>query len=138
MKPAAIKKFDMLYLGSLAVSVLSVALVFDTMVQISNDQLAAQGLEPMGGGILIAGLAFWVIIALALWFLVSKLRIEFVKYLLALFAVYSVFTMAVGGAGEGPMLNLILGWISSVMSLAAVYFLFTAEAKAWFAEKRAG
>ena len=138
MRPAAIKKFDMLYLGSLVISVLGVLLNFDTMVEISNDQLMAEGLEPMGSGILIAGLAFTVIITLALWFLVSRLRIEFVKYILALFAAYGVYTMVVGSTAEGPMLNLVLGWASTIMSVAAVYFLFTPEAKAWFAEKRGG
>ena len=136
MKPAAIKKFDLLYLGSVAVSLLGVLMVFDTMVEISNDELAAQGIAPMGQGFLIAGLAFWIFISLALWFLVSKLRIEFVKYVLALFAAYGVYTAAMGSGGEAPVVTVIISWISTMMTVGAVYFLFTPEAKAWFAQKR--
>ena len=136
MKPAAIKKFDMLYLGSLGVSILGAVLTFDDLVAVSDDQLALEGLPAMGGGVLIAGLAFTIAITVALWFLVSKLRIEFVKYILALFAAYGVYSMAMGSTAEVPMINLLIGWISTIMTVAAVYFLFTPEAKAWFAEKR--
>ena len=136
MKPAAIKKFDLLYLGSVAVSLVGVLLVFDTMVEISNDELAAQGIAPMGQGVLIVGLAFWFFIALALWFLVSKLRIEFVKYVLALFAAYGIYAAAMGSGGEAPMVSVIISWISTILTVGAVYFLFTPKAKAWFAEKR--
>ncbi|MXO96852.1 hypothetical protein GRI34_10545 [Erythrobacter aquimaris] len=136
MKPAAIKKFDFLYIGSMVVSVLGAVLSFDDLVAISDDQLATEGLPAMGSGVLLIGLAFTIVITLALWFLVSKLRIEFVKYILALFAAYSIFSVAMGSSAEVPMTNLLIGWVSTIMSVAAVYFLFTPEAKAWFAEKR--
>ena len=41
-----------------------------------------------------------------------------------------------GGLLSG--LNLVFTLIGNVMTLAAIYFLFQPDAKAWFAEKRGG
>ncbi|WP_369026410.1 hypothetical protein [Qipengyuania sp. RANM35] len=136
MKPASVKKFDMLYLGSVAVGLVGVALNYGNIVDAANAEMAAQGLEAtMGGGVIVVSLLFGVVISLALWFLVSVLRIEMVKWIIALFTGWSVVSyIASFDSRMDP--SIISGLVSTVMTVAAIYFLFQPDAKAWFAEKR--
>ncbi|QPC98761.1 hypothetical protein [Qipengyuania soli] len=136
MKPASVKKFDMLYLGSVAVGLVGVALNYGNIVDAANAEMAAQGLEAtMGGGVIVVSLLFGVVISLALWFLVSVLRIEMVKWIIALFTGWSVVSYIVSFDSRMD-LSIISGLVSTVMTVAAIYFLFRPDAKAWFAEKR--
>ena len=137
MKPASIKKFDMLYLGSIVVGLIGFALNYGDLVETTNAELAAAGVEGMAGGIMIGSLIFGIVINLALWFLISGLRIEFVKWILVLFAAWALFSLA-ATFGLLSGLNLVFTLIGNVMTLAAIYFLFQPDAKAWFAEKRGG
>ncbi|WP_226699655.1 hypothetical protein [Qipengyuania gaetbuli] len=137
MKPASIKKFDMLYLGSIVVGLIGFAFNYGDLVETTNAELAAAGVEGMGGGIMIGSLIFGIVINLALWFLISGLRIEFVKWILVLFAAWAIFSLATTfGLLSG--LNLVFTLVGNLMTLAAIYFLFQPDAKAWFAEKRGG
>jgi len=137
MKPASIKKFDMLYLGSIVVGLIGFAVNYGAIADQANAQLAAAGAEGMGSGIMIGGLLLGVAISLALWFLVSVARIELVKWILAVFTAWSVLSLLRGAGSElTGSLNLVFGVIGTVLNVAAIWFLFQPDAKAWFAEKR--
>lgn len=137
MKPASIKKFDVLYLGSIVIGLIGFAINYASISQLANAELAAAGAEGIGAGVLIGGLMFGIAISLGLWFLVSVMRIEFVKWILALFAAYSVLSLLMSlGTEMGGGLNLVFGVLSTLVSIAAIWFLFQPDAKAWFAEKR--
>ena len=137
MKPSSIKKFDMLYLGAVVVGLIGFAVNYGAISERANADLAAAGMEGMAGGVMIGGLIFGVAINLALWFLVSVLRIEFVKWILALFAAYSLVSLFLGMNSElVGGLNFVFGAISAAISIAAIWYLFQPDAKAWFAEKR--
>ena len=135
MKPASIKKFDLLYIGSIIVGLVGFALNYGAIVDQANAEMAAQGVEGVGSGLIVASLLFGIVISLALWFLVSILRIELVKWIIALFTAWSVFSYAISFDPEID-LSIIFGLVSTVMTLAAIYFLFQPDAKAWFEEKR--
>ena len=138
-KPDSIKKFDYLYIGSIVVGALGLLLGWGALMDQVNAELAAQGLEPEGGfatGAIIGGFVFGTALSLALWFLVSVLRIEFVKWILLAFLLYGLFTMFVGVSQTGFDLVQVFGIISTIMSAAAIYMLFRPDAKEWFAAKR--
>ena len=138
-KPASIKKFDYLYIGSVVIGLIGLIIGWDSLVALMDAEFAAQGLDPEGSfatTTIIAGFAFGTAISLALWFLISVLRIEFVKWILVLFTVWGVFSLVVGIATTGFAVNQISGIISTIMSVAAIYMLFQPDAKAWFAAKR--
>ena len=138
-KPASIKKFDYLYIGSVVIGLIGLIIGWDSLVALMDAEFAAQGLDPEGSfstTTIIAGFAFGTAISLALWFLISVLRIEFVKWILVLFTVWGVFSLVVGLATTGFAVNQISGIISTIMSVAAIYMLFQPDAKAWFAAKR--
>lgn len=138
-KPQSMKMFDFLYLGSIVVGLLGLILGWDILVEQMNAELATQGVESdveMATAAIIGGAAFATAINLALWFLVSILRIEFVKWILALFLAWGIYSMLVGIASVGFSLEQITGIISTIMSIAAIYMLFQPDAKEWFAAKR--
>ena len=137
MKPAAIKKFDWLYLGSVAVGLLGFALNYGAIADQTNAELAAGGLEGAANGLLIGSMLVGVAINVALWFLVSVLRIGFVKWIIALFVAWGLLSLGTAlASGEIASLNVIFGIISSLMVVASLYFLFQPEATAWLAAKR--
>ena len=139
MKPASIKKFDLLYLGSLAIGPIGLAINYDTILAQTDAKMTAAGVEPMGAGMLIGAMAIGIVVGLALWFLVSVARVELIKWVLAAFAAYGVIAFILGRAMDaGGGLNFVFGLVSLLMSIAAVYFLFRPDAKAWFAQKREG
>ncbi len=77
-----------------------------------------------------------VAINVALWFLVSVLRIGFVKWIIVLFVAWGLLSLGTAlASGEIASLNLIFGIISSLMVIASLYFLFQPEATAWLAAK---
>ena len=135
MKPASVKTFDYLYLGSIVIGVIGFALNYEALKNVANTELAASGVGEMGGGILIGSVVFGVLVNLALWFAVSVMRVEFIKWVIGLFAVWGL-VQSFGNLQQGLALNLVLGLITSGMALIGLYFLFRPDAKAWFAEKR--
>ena len=93
MKPAAIKKFDWLYLGSVSVGLLGFALNYGAIADQANAELAAGGLEGAANGLLIGSMLVGVAINVALWFLVSVLRIGFVKWIIVLFVAWGLLSL---------------------------------------------
>ena len=139
-KPDSIRKFDWLYLGSLAVGLLGLWLGWDSVMAQINTELAAEGVameSDIPTAAIIGGALIGVVISLILWMLISVFRIEFVKWILILFTAYSILSIVGGLAVGGFDMVQISGIISTLMSIAAIVMLFRPDAKAWFDEKRA-
>ena len=137
MKPASIRKFDWLYLGSIAVGLIGFALNYGTVADQASAELTAGGMEGATDALLIGSMLFGVAINVGLWFLISVLRIGFVKWILVLFVAWGLLSLGNSIASPQVMaLNLVFGAISSVMVVASLYFLFQPEATAWLAQRR--
>ena len=138
-KPASMKMFDLLYLGSIAVGLIGLALSWDGLVAQMIAEFDAQGLESdeaTASATLIGGFAFATAINLVLWFLLSVLRIAFVKWVLILFLLWGIFSIIVGLTQAELGLQQVSGLVSTLMSCAAIYYLFRPDAKEWLAHKR--
>lgn len=135
MRPDSIRKFDMLWLGALALGIVAFLLSYGTLKAQVDAQLAASGMTSgAGGAALIGGFVFGIVISLALWFLVSRLRLEFVKWILILLLIWGLVNLPAIFA-DGFTLIDVLSLIGTAMQAAAIYFLFRPDAKAWFAAK---
>lgn len=134
MRPDSIRKFDMLWLGALALGVVAFVLGYGALKAQVDAQLAASGMTGASSAALIGGFAFGIVISLALWFLVSRLRLEFVKWILILLFVWGLINLPAIFA-DGFTLIDALSLIGTAMQAAAIYFLFRPDAKAWFAAK---
>ena len=135
-KPVSIRKFDLLYLGHLVAGILAVAVGFEGF----KDALLAGSvgteapLTPeLASTAIIVGYGMQVLIGLALWFCISKLRLGFVKWLVVLLGFWMVATMPTnfveGRCGLFDFLS--LGGIALLGG--AIFMLLQPDAKEWFA-----
>lgn len=133
MQPKAIQRFDMLYLGSLAVSTAGFFIGYDDSLQQMNQQLAGSGME-IGGGLLAGIFIVSMAISLLLWWLVSSKRSVVAKWILTVLTALSLLGVALGLPQMLANFTLTVGLqlLAMVMGVAAVFFLFTGDAKPWF------
>lgn len=131
MRPESIRRFDMFYLGSIALSVVDYFIERNAVLASVEAQSQAARLS-LGAGFVDGAFAFWTALMLLLWYLAAHRRSTVAKWLIVLIVVISLFgvpglvTGAFTGAKVISLLSFLLSWI-------AVYFLFRSDAKAWFA-----
>ena len=137
MKPQSIRRFDQLYLGSIALSLVGYFISYDAMVTQMETRTAAAGVE-LGSGAVIGTIVLGLAVNLLLWFLVSRKASEIAKWIIVLLFVVGLIS-AIGLPGSpglfaGPWT--LIKTISAAIVLleaAAVYYLFQPDAKIWFA-----
>ena len=97
-----------------------------------EERLVSSNAGQFADSALIGGLIFSFVITLVLWFLVSILRVEFVKWIIAAVAAYGAVALIGALTDEGAASPVIGGLIVMVMNLIAAGLLFTPAARAWF------
>lgn len=134
MKPDSIRKFDIFFLASVAMSVASSLLNFDTQVEALKVAWEPQGLQDYAGTFVFVTLAVAFAVNMLLWYLASRFRQGWVKWVLIFFIAYTLITtVAALNMGVGSVS--ITGAITILLKIVAVYFLFQTDAKEWFASK---
>lgn len=131
MKPASIKTFDLLFLGSVAIGAVAQLAGFAALADYSEAEAAKAGVAGTGFAIAIGAVAVWLAFNLVLWFLVSKKRIRSASLVIAALAGYGLLSAARtlgGGVALGPLAEL----AGPLLALVSVLFLFRADAAAWF------
>ena len=135
MRPDSIRKFDMLWLGALALGVVQFFLGYGALKAEIETQLAGTAMRAgTSDAALVGGFIFGIVISLALWFLVSRQRLEFVKWILILLFFWGLINLPSAFAA-GLTLMGALSIVAAIMQAAALYFLFRPDAKAWFAAR---
>ena len=130
MRPASIVMFDRLFLASLAISVVSFVLSYDTLAdQFANDPAMARA--GIGSGLVTGLMIGSVVIYLLLWFLISRKASNVAKWILVVLVALSLYSIAGSIGGPWGFLT-ILGMLSYALEVAAVVYLFRDDAKAWF------
>lgn len=134
MKPDSITKFDYLFLGALILDLFVVIAGWDWILAAGHEQLIRGGAEPEMLEILPAYTVTFMTIRFAImfgiWMSISLFRIGFIRYILALWMVYSIYSMITGF----QLLTLFFqlsGLIVLMMNLAALFFVFRPESNAW-------
>jgi hypothetical protein len=129
MRPPSIVMFDRLFLGSLAVSGVGLALSWEEMTgQLANEPAMAE--IGLGSGFIVGAVAVGFAISLLLWYLVSHKASNVAKWILVVLAALSLisFPAALGGPWN---VTAILGLASYVLEIAALGFLFREDAREW-------
>lgn len=131
MRPASITKFDQLYLGAMALGIVNSVIAFDsTMAQLQADPaVAGTGMD--GPGFIIGVSVFSFAIILLLWFFISRRASSIAKWVLVVFTVIGTLMLPMSLAAV-PFFQLIVTLIITAMQIAAVWYLFQPDAKAWF------
>jgi hypothetical protein len=133
MKPTSIRRFDFLYLASIALSVVTYFLSYDPMVESMQARTAAAGVQ-LGGGTVIVVMVLSIGVSLLLWWLASQRRAVVAKWIIVLFFVLGL-TGIPGLIAGGWTLLKTLSALNLLLEAAAVFYLFQPDAKAWFAER---
>ena len=131
MKPDSIRKFDLFYLGSLAISAAGFIIGYDAVTAQIAGEGAAQGLA-LGPGWAIGAFVIGIAINLLLWWLTSAKRIAIAKWIIVLFFLLGLLSLPGTFAGGLTMLEA-LSLVAVAAQAVAIWFLFRPDAKAWFA-----
>lgn len=135
MRPQSILMFERLYLASLAIGIVNFVLSFDQAVSmVQNDpELAELGL---GSGFVIATSSFSFLISLLLWYLIARRASSIAKWILVILTAFGFIFMLFDSSSYGGVSGTIT-WITTILQLVALVFLFRPDAKDWFrASKR--
>ncbi len=130
MRPKSILMFERLFLAALAGSLVGSALSYDETVGAlaADPTLQKVGL---GTGFVLAVMAASFAIYLLLWYLIAHKASAVAKWILVAFTVISLIMIVPSLAGPLDSLQL-LNLIVYALHIAAVVFLFRADAVAWF------
>lgn len=130
MRPESIVMFERLFLLSLVVSAVSFVMSYeDAMRAVAND--AAMQQFGLGEGFVLGTLAVSFVVYLLLWYLIAHRASSLAKWILIVlvgFGVASLLTALRGPLGLTVLLNVAV----YALEVAALIFLFRADAKAWF------
>lgn len=135
MRPQSILLFERLYLASLAIGIANFVFSFDQAVSmVQNDpELSELGL---GSGFVIATSAFSFFISLLLWYLIARRASSIAKWILVVLTALGFVFMLFDPSNYGGVAGAVT-WITTILQLVALVFLFRGDARAWFDEVRA-
>lgn len=131
MRPKSIQRFDMFYLGALALGLVNTALSWNaTMERLNAEAATAAIATPMMVGSVAIGFG----ISLLLWFFTSRMRSTIAKWIVVVFFVLGVLSLLFsllngqfpGGIGAAVSV------IAIILQAVSVYMLFQPDAVAWF------
>ncbi|WP_373492201.1 hypothetical protein [Parasphingorhabdus sp.] len=128
MRPASIRKFEILFLASLLVGLIGTVMTWNATV--TQFQAAAGGVE-LNPAILVGILVVVYAINLLLWYLAAHRASNVAKWILVVFMLIGLIGLP--AIFVGPMTvpeGIVL--LSTVLQVIAVGFLFVAESKSWF------
>lgn len=131
MRPASITMFDRLYLGALVLGAVNTAINFETVLAELEADPAVVQMGMASPGFVIGTAAFGYAISLLLWFLISRKANTIAKWILTVLTAIGALMMPFS-LGAVPLLETIITLTITAMQVAAVWFLFRPDAKAWF------
>ena len=134
MKPTSIRRFDLLYLASVALSLVAYLLSYDSLLASVEQRTASTGVH-LGVGTVIVTMIVSIGLSLLFWFLVSR-RMALGKWLIVLFFLFGL-TGIPGLISGGWTVLKALSAFNLLLEAAAIFYLFQPDAKAWFAGRDA-
>lgn len=134
MRPASIRKFEILFLASLLTGLIGTLISWNATL--AQFRAGAGGVE-LSPAILIGVLAVIYAIMLLLWYLIARRASKIAKWILVVFTLISLIGIP---ALFSPPFTLSKGieLLSNLLQVAAVVFLFLPDARVWFAGDKAG
>ena len=137
-RPASVDTAVKLIWASVALSIVSTLLSFVLIDDIVDEQLAGSGLtESQARGTLIGTLVVSAIIGIAISALLATFIGRGANWARIVYTVLAVIGILLSliGLGSQPVIFLVLGLVSLVLSIATLSFLYRSESNAYFASK---
>jgi hypothetical protein len=134
VQPASIKHFDRFFFGSMALSLLNLAMTIEDSFALIEQDAAILG---FGSGFSFAVTLFSMAIPLLLWFLISRRASNVAKWILVVLTVIGLLLVILTFPSqvEQGILSLILVMAMNVLQIVAITFLFRRDARVWFGSK---
>jgi len=128
MRPQSIVMFERLFLASLALSAAGFVFNYgDVAETLTNDPGVRQlGIGNFVIGIAISGYALYLL----LWYLIARQASKAAKWVLVVFTAFGALSALISLAGPWGSI-LLLSLAINALGIAAVVYLFQADAKAW-------
>ena len=130
MRPKAIRTFELLYFGAIGLYLANSVRDYEALKLATGGDLTRRGLDP--DTLLVISILFVVGMMLLLMFMVARLRIGFVRYLLAAGVLWQGWELSQVLAEEQGS-SVIVGIASVALQAAAVVFTFLPASNRWFA-----
>lgn len=135
MRPAAIRRFERLYLAAFALNLLGWLLAWPGMRAV----LAANPATAGAAWVLPLGLAFSMLVTLGLWYAVARGGSNVARWAVVALAVLAVGRVLVNvpavAAGYVSVLEGAVGAAAAGLQAWAAATLFTRDARGWFGEE---
>lgn len=126
--------FDRLFFASLALSLVNSAVSYSAVQQQFSTDPALAPVGGFAGPFFVVSLVVGFAISLLLWFFISRRASDVAKWIQVVFTAFGVLGVVQNLTkpmfGAGPLVLMV---VLTVLQVAAVYFLFRPDAKAWFA-----
>lgn len=130
MRPKAIRRFEFLYFGAVALYLANSVRDYAALKESAGGDLTRRGLDP--DTLLVTTIALLVGFMLVLMFMVARLRIGFVRYLLVAMVAWQVYNLFPVLAEEQGG-SVIVALASVALQAVAVLLTFLPSANRWFA-----
>jgi hypothetical protein len=133
MRPQSILMFERLFLASLAVSAVSFVLGFSRLAQDPTVQGAG-----LGTGFILGVAAASYALYLLFWYLVAHRALNWAKWVVVVLVAISLVSLpgALSSLTRAFDFQVLLNLAVLALEVAAVGYLFRADAKAWLSGKR--
>ena len=130
MRPKAIRTFELLYFGAIGLYLANSVRDYEALKETAGGDLTRRGLDP--DTLLVTTILLVVGMMLLLMFMVARLRIGFVRYLLAAAVLWQGYELSqVLEVEHGS--SVIVGIASVALQAVAVIFTFLPASNRWFA-----
>ncbi len=136
MRPASILTFDRLYLVAIGLGLVNSIMAKDhTIAMMAADPSMAKlkVTEAMAQGVVWAMIGFSVMIGLLLWYLIAHRASNIAKWILVVITLLGLMTVpgSLRQLGQGGGLGIMVTLAIEVLRVAAISFLFRADARVW-------
>ena len=134
MRPQSIELFEKVYLGALAISLISVALTWSETVREFDARVPGSG-AALAAGAMAIGFA----ISLLLWWLIARRASNPAKWVLVVLTAIGLFGFlsSLFMATVPKDLNFAVSTVTNLLSVYAAWLLFRPDAVAWLESKGA-
>ena len=130
MRPKSIRTFELLYFGAIGLYLANSVRDYEALKEAAGGDITRRGLDP--DTLLVISISLVVGMMLVLMFMVARLRIGFVRYLLAAAVLWQGWELSqVLEQEQGS--SVIVGIASVALQALAVIFTFLPASNRWFA-----
>ena len=130
MRPPSILMFERLFLASLALSVVSFFINYDSMLRDLDSQPGVAELG-LGSGFVVGSMAVGLAVYLLLWFFIARKASSVAKWILIVLLALSVISLPALVLAPWD-LGVVLALAVYALEVVAAVYLFRDDARAWF------